>query len=135
MKYLLDTNTCIHLLNGNDILKNKVRKMGIYSLSISNGVLAELYYGAYYSKKVRDNIQRIEIFKKHLSVLPDSEESAKHFGKIKAALRVKGLIIDDFDILIASIAIANNFILVTNNTDHFKRIEGLQIQDWLKLNK
>ncbi len=48
---------------------------------------------------------------------------------------IKGLIIDDFDILIASIAIANNFILVTNNTDHFKRIEGLQIQDWLKLNK
>lgn len=132
MKYLLDTNTCVYLLNGNEILKGKVKEIGVYSLSISNCVLAELYFGACNSKRVEENLRRIDLFKKNLSVLSDSEESARLFGKIKADLRTKGTIIDDFDILIASIAIANNHILVTNNTDHFERIEGLHIQDWLK---
>ncbi|MDE2216699.1 MAG: PIN domain-containing protein [Planctomycetota bacterium] len=104
----------------------------VHSLSISNCVLAELYFGACNSKRVEENLRRIDLFKKNLSVLSDSEESARLFGKIKADLRTKGTIIDDFDILIASIAIANNHILVTNNTDHFERIEGLHIQDWLK---
>ncbi len=42
MKYLLDTNTCVYLLNGNEILKRKVKEIGVYSLSISNCVLAGL---------------------------------------------------------------------------------------------
>ena len=132
MKYLLDTNTCVYLLNGNEILKRRVKEIGVYSLSISNCVLAELYFGACNSKRVEENLRRIDLFKKNLSVLSDSEESARLFGKIKADLRTKGTIIDDFDILIASIATANNHILVTNNTDHFERIKGLTIQDWLK---
>jgi len=134
LKYLLDTNTCVYLLNGNEILKRKVKEIGVYSLSISNCVLAELYFGACNSKRVEENLRRIDLFKKNLSVLSDSEESARLFGKIKADLRTKGTIIDDFDILIASIATANNHILVTNNTDHFERIEGLKIQDWLNKN-
>jgi len=134
LKYLLDTNTCVYLLNGNEILKRKVKEIGVYSLSISNCVLAELYFGACNSKRVEENLRRIDLFKKNLSVLSDSEESARLFGKIKADLRTKGTIIDDFDILIASIATANNHILVTNNTEHFERIDGLQIQDWLEKN-
>ncbi len=134
MKYLLDTNTCVYLLNGNESLKKKVREIGIYSLSVSNCVLAELYFGVYKSKRVEENLKRIELFKKNLAILSDSEESAKLFGKIKADLRSKGTIIEDFDILIASIAIANKSILVTNNIEHFERIDGLQIQDWLEKN-
>jgi tRNA(fMet)-specific endonuclease VapC len=134
LKYLLDTNTCVYLLNRNESLKKKVREIGIYSLSVSNCVLAELYFGAYKSKKVEENLKRVELFKKNLAILSDSEESAKLFGKIKADLRSKGTIIEDFDSLIASIAIANKSILVTNNIEHFERIDGLQIQDWLEKN-
>ena len=54
------------------------------------------------------------------------------FGKIKVDLKSKGKIIEDLDILIASIAIADNCILVTNNTDHFERVGGLQIENWLE---
>ncbi|MBI5678044.1 MAG: PIN domain-containing protein [Planctomycetes bacterium] len=116
MKYLLDTNTCIYFLNGNESLKKKFREIGVYSLSISNCVLAELYFGAYRSKKVEENVK-----------------PARLFGKIKAELRSKGTIIEDFDILIASIAISNNHILITNNTEHFERIEGLKIQNWVNM--
>ncbi len=133
MKYLLDTNTCIYFLNGNESLNKKFGEIGVYSLSISNCVLAELYFGAYRSKKIEENVKHIELFKKNLTVLSDSEESARLFGKIKAELRSKGTIIEDFDILIASIAISNNRILITNNTEHFERIEGLKIQNWVNM--
>ena len=89
MKYLLDTDSCIYLLNGNESLK------------------------------------------KNLIVLSDSEESAKQFGKIKANLKSKGKIIEDFDILIASIAIVSHCVLITNNREHFERIDNLQMQNWL----
>jgi tRNA(fMet)-specific endonuclease VapC len=49
---------------------------------------------------------------------------------IYAALRKNGVLIDDIDILIAGIALANNLMLVTHNTSHFSRIDGLEIQDW-----
>jgi len=131
LKFLLDTDTCVYLLNGNPSLKKKVEEVGVFSLAISNSVLAELYFGAYNSKKAEDNLKRINLFKKNLTILSDSEESALRFGKIKADLRSKGKIIEDFDILIASVAIVNSCILITNNTDHFERIDGLRIENWL----
>lgn len=132
MKYLLDTNICVYLLNGNVALKNRVANIGISSIAISNSILAELYFGAYNSGKVTENLQRIELVKKDLRVLSDSEESAMIFGRIKSDLKSKGKKIEDFDILITSIAMANNCIVVTNNDDHFSRIKGLQVENWLK---
>ena len=134
MKYLLDTDSCVYLLNGNESLKKRVKEIGVYSLVVTNSVLAELYFGAYNSKKVEENLKRIELFKKNLTVLSDSEESAKEFGKIKANLKSKGKIIEDFDILIASISIVHHCILITNNTEHFSRIDNLQTQNWLDKN-
>jgi tRNA(fMet)-specific endonuclease VapC len=59
MKFLLDTDTCVYLLNGSPSLKKKVEEVGVFSLAISNSVLAELYFGAYNSKKAEDNLKRI----------------------------------------------------------------------------
>lgn len=131
MKYLLDTNICIYLLNGNEVLEEKVREIGVFSIYISNVTLAELYFGAYNSRKVDANLKRIDLFKNNLTVYTDSDRSAEAFGRFKSKLRSEGRIIEDFDILIASIASANNCILVTNNTNHFERIEGLKIENWL----
>ncbi|MCK4541655.1 MAG: VapC toxin family PIN domain ribonuclease, partial [Spirochaetales bacterium] len=82
MKYLLDTNTCIYLLNGNLLLEKKVDEIGVYSLALFNCILAELYFGAYNSKRVKENLKRINLFKKNLAILTDSESSAMLFGKI-----------------------------------------------------
>ncbi|MDP3106090.1 MAG: type II toxin-antitoxin system VapC family toxin [Candidatus Methanoperedens sp.] len=131
MKYLLDTNICIYLLNGNEILKEKVREIGVFSLSISNVTLAELYFGAYNSRKIDANLKRIDLFKQNLTVYSDSDRSAETFGRFKSKLRSEGRIIEDFDIMIASIASVNKCILVTNNPNHFERIEGLKIENWL----
>jgi tRNA(fMet)-specific endonuclease VapC len=41
-----------------------------------------------------------------------------------------GRLIDDIDILIAGIALSNNLVMVTDNTEHFKRIGGLKVENW-----
>jgi len=132
LNYLLDTNICIYLINGNNLLINKVKEIGIFSIGISNATLAELYFGAYNSKHIKENLQNISAFKRNLTIYSDSSGSAKIFGEAKAKLKASGCMIEDFDILIASIAIANNCILVTNNIDHFERIDAIQLENWLE---
>jgi tRNA(fMet)-specific endonuclease VapC len=54
----------------------------------------------------------------------------EEYAKIKSSLRKSGNLIDDFDILIGSTAIINNLILVTNNQQHFNRIDNLLTENW-----
>jgi tRNA(fMet)-specific endonuclease VapC len=61
---------------------------------------------------------------------PLTEESVTVSANIYATLRRDGTPVDDIDLLIAGVAIANDLILVTHNQRHFNRIEGLEWQDW-----
>jgi tRNA(fMet)-specific endonuclease VapC len=54
------------------------------------------------------------------------------YAKQKARLRKIGNMIDDFDLLIGCSAIKNGLILVTNNENHFDRIENIKIENWIK---
>ena len=67
-----------------------------------------------------------------LFFVPLTEESVMISSDIYANLRKAGTPIDDIDILIAGVAISNNFILVTNNEDHFNNIEELEVLNWSK---
>jgi len=89
LKFLLDTNICIYLINGNETLKKKVKEIGVFSLSVSNATLAELYFGAYNSQKVDANLKRIDEFKKNLTVYSDNYASAEAFGRFKSKLGLK----------------------------------------------
>ncbi len=110
---------------------DKIKEIGIFSIGISNVTLAELYFGAYNSKHIQENLHNISTFKRNLTIYSDSNDSAELFGKTKAKLKESGCIIEDFDILIASIAIANDCILVTNNVRHFERIDSIQLENWI----
>jgi tRNA(fMet)-specific endonuclease VapC len=129
--YVLDTNICIYWLKGKGEIRRKVEQAGADNLRITIITLAELKYGAYKSKEVSENLKSIDNFLKKIRVLPLDEESADRFGKIKEDLRRSGQIIEDFDILIASITLKHGGILVTNNIEHFKRIGGLNCENWL----
>ena len=111
---------------------DKVKSIGVYSLGITNASLAELYFGAYNSSHIQENLNNISVFKRNLTIYSDSRESAEIFGKIKANLKSRGIMIEDFDILIGSIAMANDCTLVTNNVSHFNRIDDLKIENWLE---
>ncbi|MCZ7401509.1 MAG: type II toxin-antitoxin system VapC family toxin [Candidatus Methanoperedens sp.] len=131
MIYLLDTNICIYWLKGYENIESKAIEVGLDSISISFITLSELYYGAYKSKQIRKNINNIEKLKKKLLIIESNEAICELFGKIKVSLMDKGTIVDDADIFIAACALADNVTLVTNNEKHFKRIEGLEVENWL----
>ena len=54
------------------------------------------------------------------------------FAFEKARLEKLGLRLDDFDLLIGSTAIHYDLVLVTNNVKHFERMQGLNIENWVK---
>ena len=76
--------------------------------------------------------ETFQFLKEILTIYSDSNDSAELFGKIKAKLKTSGCMIEDFDILIASIAIVNGCILVTNNVHHFERIDEIKLENWLE---
>ena len=63
-------------------------------------------------------------------ILLDTQSIFDKAAEIYANLRKKGRLIEDADILIASIAKTKKLILVTNDTD-FQRVQGLKIENWL----
>lgn len=93
------------------------------------------YYEILSGLKHRDALKQLHAFLEfinHNTVLPLTEESVTISSDIYAGLRKSGSPIDDIDILIAGIALSNDLILVTNNEDHFNKIEGLSILNWSK---
>jgi len=130
--YVLDTDTCIYWLNGEEKIRRKVEQVGPDNLRLTIITLAELRYGAYNSQNVSENLKNIDNFLRKVRVLPLDHDAAGRFGKIKVDLRKKGQIIEDFDVLIASIALSHGGVLVTNNVEHFKRIAVLNYVNWLE---
>jgi tRNA(fMet)-specific endonuclease VapC len=91
---------------------------------------SELYFGAYNSSKIAQNLRTAENFIQSITVLSLSDDVIKKFGQLKAQLRKAGAPVADFDLLIASVALTENLILVTNNTRHYQRITGLDLDNW-----
>ena len=131
MKYLLDTNICIYLFRGKYDIDNRIEQVGEENCSISEITLAELVYGAEYSKNPKKNFGLINDLIQSVSVIP-VYDAIPTYGKQKARLRREGRLIGDFDLLIGSSSIANKMIMVTQNVNEFNRLQGIQIEDWTK---
>jgi tRNA(fMet)-specific endonuclease VapC len=93
-------------------------------------VAFEMFYGAFRSQKIDINIGKLERFIEQFRIFDFNRESAKVCGQIRAELNKQGTPIGVYDLQIASIAIANNLVLVTHNVREFGRVEGLQYEDW-----
>ena len=130
MKYLLDTNICIHFFRGKFDLIETFNEIGIETCAISEITLAELIFGAENSPNPEKNHLLIERFIEQITILPIFNSIIK-YGKQKAKLRKKGRIISDFDLLIGCTATENDLIMVTENVNEFKRIDGIKIENWI----
>jgi len=133
VKYLLDTNICIYFFKGKYNLDEQFKRVGSINCCISEITLAELKYGAECSDRVNENMKMVDDFANDLSVIP-IYNSLNIYAKEKARLRKAGKLIDDFDILIGATAIANNFVLVTENVKHLNRLSKVKIENWIKKN-
>lgn len=128
-KFLLDTNICAYFLNGKYNLVKKIDEIGIENCVISEITVAELKYGVEKSTLKDRNRKTIEDFQSNFDIIPIFP-SLDIYAREKARLKTVGRIIDDFDLLIGSTAIFNNFILVTKNVKDFDRLEKINIEDW-----
>jgi len=129
MRYLLDTNTLIAILNDRRSRPSKrLRRHEPDDVVTSSIVVHEFYFGAFKSGRPIDNIARVDELQ--IPSLALDREDARFAAEIRAILRRAGTPIGPYDTLIAGQARARNLILVTNNTREFSRVGGLQIEDW-----
>ncbi len=80
--------------------------------------------------RIQQNVATIEEFIRVAPVQPLASDVAHHYGRIRTELERLGTPVGAFDLLIAAHALALDVILVTNNTREFRRIDGLQIENW-----
>jgi len=130
MKYLIDTNICIHFFRGKFNLYDKFQEIGIENCAISEITLAELVFGAENSSNPKKNYELIEAFSDQVMIMPIIN-AIYIYGKEKASLRSLGTMISDFDLLIGCTALEKDLILVTENVSEFVRIKNLKIENWI----
>ena len=129
--YLLDTDTIIYFLNKNSLVKARIEKEGLKNISISIITLFELYFGAYNSHRIKENIHTINRLRSVIHIFQINESILNSFGKTKTFLKKAGELIGDFDLVIATTVLAHDLTLITNNISHFQRIPSLKIDNWL----
>ncbi len=131
MKYLIDTNICIYIINKRPAgVINKFKQFELGEVGISTITVSELQYGAAKSTHRKENQQRLELFTAPLEILTYDEMAAEAYGDIRFQLEKDGLLIGPLDLLIAAHALSQNLILFTNNDKEFRRITGLKIENW-----
>jgi tRNA(fMet)-specific endonuclease VapC len=130
MKYVLDTDTLIYFLKGDESVIKRFASTAPSDLSTTIINRTELLFGAFNSLKVKQNLSKIHGFLDKIRVLPFCNDASLIFAEQKATLKKAGNIVADLDLMIASIAIQNKSILVTNNTKHFMRLKKLKLENW-----
>ncbi|MEM2131413.1 MAG: type II toxin-antitoxin system VapC family toxin [Candidatus Woesearchaeota archaeon] len=130
--YCMDTNILIDLLRGKKEIVEKTKKLKDYyiDISITEITLFELYKGVFLTNNPNEIIQKIEDLIKNIEILKTNKQAYLIFGKTYSELRKKGNLIEDFDLIIASICIANNKTLITKNKAHFEKISSLKLEIW-----
>ena len=131
MPYLIDTDILINSIKGNKSVNERIVEHASIPKAISIITFGELLYGAKKSTQRDKNTSIIYRLAEIFPIVGITRATIEAFTDVKMALDRKGERIEDFDLLIAATALSLNYTLVTNNTKHYKRIEGLQLENWM----
>lgn len=132
MKFMLDTNICIFIINKHPakVLK-KLCSLQPKDVCLSSTTVSELRYGVAKSQHQQQNHAALNEFILPFNIVNYDEEAALHYGDIRAQLEKNGKLIGPLDMLIAAHAKSLNVTLVSNNTKEFERVPGLKVNDWV----
>jgi tRNA(fMet)-specific endonuclease VapC len=131
VKYLLDTNVCVDFLNRRyPRVTERIRSSSPEDLYLSSVVVAELRYGADRSERRRQNHERLDVLTDEIQCLDFDLAAARVYGHIRSILEAEGAPIGPYDMMIAAHALSQELILVTDNEREFRRISGLEIENW-----
>jgi len=124
--YLVDSDVLINFLKGEEQAVKTIKKLQNRPFYLSIISVGEILEGLLETK----NKKRLTSFKELLQtviVINIDFLIIEKFSLIRKSLRQKGLLIDNFDLLIASTCLVHNLVIVTGNISHFKRIPGLKM--------
>lgn len=131
MTYLLDTDICIDYLRGSDpTVRDRLLACAPSDVRLCSIVKAELLFGAHNSGKVAANLRRLRDFFEPFQSVHFDDGAAEVYGSLRSQLRRDGTEIGGNDLMIAAIAVALNFTLVTHNRGEFERVPGLRLVEW-----
>ena len=130
-RYLLDTNIISDLIrNPQGKAAKRIARAGENNICTSIIVAAELRYGCIKSGSKRI-LAAVEDLLGEIDVLPFDAPADAEYGNIRAKLEAAGKPIGGNDLLIAAHARTSDAVIVTANTNEFKRIPGLKVENWL----
>jgi tRNA(fMet)-specific endonuclease VapC len=131
--FLLDTNICIYIRRQRPVeILQRFQKLKLGEAAISIITYGELIYGAEKSAHRDDAIKLLDELTGLVPVLPLPVNAAHTYGALRAELEASGQIIGNNDLWIAAHAKAAKLVLVTNNEREFRRVSGLNLQNWVK---
>ena len=128
---ILDTNICVRFLRGEEsVVRRLLDADENDDLRIPAMVEGELFYGVEKSERRDENREKVKALLAFLPVCHADDETMEKFGELKAKAEAAGRRVDDADMIIAATAMRHGALLVTGNTRHFSRFDGLEIEDW-----
>jgi tRNA(fMet)-specific endonuclease VapC len=130
---MLDTDTLIYFIR-NKPPSVAARLNGLPagdSICMSFVSWAELLKGAEGSKLKHEVLKRLSVLVQSIPVrYPAGPGICSHYAAQAARLKADGRLIGGNDLWIASHSLAEEATLVTSNVGEFRRIQGLQVEDW-----
>jgi len=134
MRYLLDTNTLIYVLNArpdHQAVLERFDREDPQDLVVSSITLAELRYGIAKSRRREANRGALRDALAALNVAAFDARAAETYGPLRAELEASGKPIGPLDTLVAAHALSLGLTLVTSNEREFSRVRRLRVEDWI----
>jgi tRNA(fMet)-specific endonuclease VapC len=131
---VLDTSALSAVMHRVPMALDRLHRIEPWAIILCSPVAAEIHYGLANlvpgSKRRRLLEEEYRRIREVVRWVSWDEKAACEFGSLKAALRKRGALIEDFDIAISSVALSLDATVATRNARHFERIEGLRVENW-----
>ena len=131
LRYMLDTDICSYVMKrSQDALLRRLQKVPVSDVCISVVTKSELLYGVEVSPRRQQDEAALNAFLNYVEVLDFPDNASSHYAQIRAQLKKSGKMIGANDLFIAAHARSLGLTLVTHNTQEFRRVHRLAIEDW-----
>lgn len=132
MRYLIDTNICIYVINNRPPEVRRIFEGHSSSESaVSVITMLELKVGAHKSQLPLSRLDLIDRFASPMTHLPFTDDDAAVAAELRAGLERRGTPIGPYDLLVAAQALNRNLTIITSNETVFRRVPGLKLDNWI----
>jgi tRNA(fMet)-specific endonuclease VapC len=131
LRYMLDTDICSYVMKrSHDPLLRRLQRVPVSDVCVSVVTKSELLYGVEVSPRRQQDEAALNAFLNYVEVLDFPDTASSHYAQIRAQLKKSGKMIGANDLFIAAHARSLGLTLVTHNSQEFRRVNKLTIEDW-----